>query len=271
MFINVGEELQKAREGGYAVGAFNTSNLEITKAICAAAAEAGAKVIIQTTPKSIKYAGLKQLFDIVKNEIEETGIGAAIHLDHATDFDSIREAIDAGYRSVMFDGSKLSFEENVSETKKIVDFAHAKNVSVEAELGVIPTGVSLVDESAVSDPLEVKKFVDITGVDAIAISIGNKHGAPEGEHLNLQLLKEIADVVSVPLVLHGSSGLGEDELKQAIKLGVSKINIDTLIRRAFLSGMQSSDPEVKDFREVLSGAMKDVQEVVAEKIDQLGS
>lgn len=268
MFINVGEELQKARENGYAIGAFNTSNLEVTKAICAAAKVQDASIIIQTSPKSIKYAGLQQLFDIVKNEIEETGISAAIHLDHATDFELIREAIEVGYRSVMFDGSKLTFEENVSETKKIVDYAHAKNVSVEGEIGVIPSGGQNEDQSAVSNPEEVKKFVDITGIDSVAISIGNQHGAPEGEKIDLELLNDIAKAVNIPLVLHGSSGLSDEDINEAIKSGVAKINIDTLIRRAFLEGLQA-ETETKDFRELLQPAMTMVTEVVSKKIEQL--
>jgi len=268
MFINVGEELQKARENGYAIGAFNTSNLEVTKAICAAAKERNASVIIQTSPKSIKYAGLKQLFDIVKNEIEETGISAAIHLDHATDFELIREAIEVGYRSIMFDGSKLAFEENISETKKIVDYAHSKNVSVEGEIGIIPSGSQDEARPAVSDPEEVKRFVDITGVDSVAISIGNQHGAPEGEKIDLELLKKIAELVKIPLVLHGSSGLSDEDIKQAINTGVAKINIDTLIRRAFMEGLQS-EVSTNDFRELLRDTMERVTDVVAQKIDQL--
>ena len=139
MFINEALELQKARESGYAIGAFNTSNLEVTKAICQAAKESGQPVIIQTTPSAIKYAGLLQIFNIVKNEIELTGVSAAIHLDHAKDFETVKECIDIGYRSVMIDGSSLPFAENVALTKKVVEYAHPKNVSVEAEIGMIGT------------------------------------------------------------------------------------------------------------------------------------
>lgn len=268
MFINVAEELKNARKSGWATGAFNTSNLEVTKAICSAAKKSGKPIIIQVTPSAIEYAGLKQIFDIVKNEIEESGIEAAIHLDHAKDFEIIRDCIDVGFRSVMIDGSKLSFEENVALTKKVVEYAHQKNVVVEGEIGAIATdeGGAISGENILSTPEEVGRFVELTGIDSVAVSIGNEHGAPEGEKLDLGLLKKIADIVEIPLVLHGSSGLDDDDIKSAISLGVAKINIDTAIRKAFIDGMRNIDQEEKDYREILKISMKNVEEVVKEKI-----
>lgn len=274
MFINVGEELKKAREKGYCLGAFNTADLEVTKAICAAAKKTGTPIIIQTTPSAIEYAGLRQLFDIVKNEIEESGIAAAIHLDHAKDFETARQAIDAGYRSVMIDGSKLSFEENVALTKKVVEYAHLKNVAVEGEIGIITTGEggdASGEDEAFSSPEITKKFVTLTGVDSVAISIGNEHGAPDGEKIDLGLLEEISKTVSIPLVLHGSSGLSDEDVKKAIDLGVAKVNVDTNIRLAFIDGMRNIDPEAKDYREILKVGMENVERVVEERIQLLGS
>jgi len=269
MFINVAEELIKARKEGYCLGAFNTANLEVTKAISAAAKKTGASIIIQTTPSAIEYAGLKQLFDIVKNEIEESGIKAAIHLDHAKDFEIARQTIDIGYRSVMIDGSRLSFEENVALTKKVVEYAHLKNVTVEGEIGVIMTGEgenTSSSDASYSSPEMTKKFVDLTGVDSVAISIGNEHGAPLGEKIDLGLLKEISEVVSIPLVLHGSSGLTDEEVREAVKLGVTKVNVDTNVRKAFIDGMRNIDSEARDYREILKVGMTNVEKVVEERI-----
>ena len=271
MFINVSDELKKAREEGYCLGAFNTANLEVTKAICAGAKKTGKPIIIQTTPSAIEYAGLKQLFDIVKNEIEESGVMAAIHLDHGKDFEIARRAIDAGYRSVMIDGSKLPFEENVALTKKVVEYAHPKNVAVEGEIGIISAGEGgeVEAEDSLSSPELTKKFVDLTGVDSVAISIGNEHGAPEGEKINLELLNTIAEAVSIPLVLHGSSGLSDEDVKEAIKSGIAKMNVDTNIRRAFIECMTDIDPETKDYREILKVGMGNVEEVVEERVSLL--
>jgi len=264
--INVADELRKAREGGYAIGAFNTNNLEVTKAICAAASEFDVPILIQTTPSAIDYAGLSQIFAIVANEIKATGIKAAIHLDHAKDFNVIAEAIKAGYKSIMFDGSKYPFDENVNLTSKVVNFAHKYGVSVEAEVGVIAReeGGHLSHRAVYSAPDEVKKFVELTGVDSIAVSVGNEHGAPEGEKVNLGLLKKIAEVVDIPLVMHGASGLPVGDIREAIHLGVSKFNIDTNIKKAFTNAIEGSDEE--DYREAIKDGMEEVKKVVKKYI-----
>ncbi|MFA4996080.1 MAG: class II fructose-bisphosphate aldolase [Patescibacteria group bacterium] len=269
MFINVSEELKKSRSGGYALGAFNTNNLEATKAICAAAKKSGKPVIIQTTPGTIEYAGLRQIFEIVKTEIEETGIQAALHLDHGKDFEVVKECIDIGYRSVMIDGSKLPFAENVALTKRVVDYAKPKNVSVEAEIGAIGTdeGGKNVGEGTMSSPDEVRRFVDLTGIDSIAVSVGNEHGAPEGEKINVKLLEEISKIIEIPLVMHGASGLSNEDIKAVIGLGIAKINIDTQIRRAFIAGMSDIDEECKDYRDVLKKSINNIEKVVEEKIN----
>lgn len=268
MFLNEGAALNEARANGYALGAFNTSNLEVTKAICKAGAELGFPFIVQTTPGSIKYAGLRQIFDIVKTEIEENGVQAAIHVDHAKEFEVVKECIDIGYRSVMIDGSKLSFEENVSLTKRVVDYARPKNVSVEAEIGAIATdeGGEAVGAGALSNPEETARFVQLTGIDSVAVSIGNEHGAPNGEHIDVDLLKRISEMIQVPLVLHGASGLSDDDVCVALSYGVAKINIDTNIRKAFLAGIREFPEDAKDYRDVLKVSMANIENVVKEKI-----
>jgi ketose-bisphosphate aldolase len=268
--INVALELKKARAHGYAMPAFNTNNLEVTKAICLAAAKFDLPILIATTPGAIEYAGLKNLFDIVTNEINTTGIKAAIHLDHAKEFTIIKQAVDIGYPSIMFDGSTLDFDENVAMTEKVVEYAHTRGVAVEAEIGVIgrEEGGKLSHKAVYSAPEQVLRFVQETGIDSVAVSVGNEHGAPEGETLDLNLLREIADVVEIPLVLHGSSGLSSGDIREAISLGIAKINIDTNIRKAFVSAIESSHET--DYRKTLTEGMDEVEKVVEHYIKLLG-
>ncbi|MCX6808054.1 MAG: class II fructose-bisphosphate aldolase [Candidatus Berkelbacteria bacterium] len=264
--INVAHELKKARANGYAIGAFNTANLEVTKAICSAASKADFPILIQTTPGAIEYAGLKQLFDIITDEIKSSGAKAGIHLDHAHDFLTVKQAIDIGYSSVMFDGSKYPYEENILMTEKVVDYAHKFGVSVEAEVGIIgrEEGGRLSGKAVYSGPPEVVKFVEETGVDSIAISVGNEHGAPEGEKLDLSLLERISNVVEIPLVMHGASGLSHGDIRHAMGIGVAKFNIDTNIRKAFTSALESSDET--DYRVAMEDAMAHVEKVVLQYI-----
>jgi ketose-bisphosphate aldolase len=266
LFINVGEELEKARRYGYAIGAFNTNNLEVTKAICATAAKFKAPVLIQTTPGAIEYAGLKQIFDIVTNEIKACGIKAAIHLDHAKDFTIIKQAIEIGYKSIMFDGSLFHFEENVAQTSKVVNYAHRHDVSVEAEIGIIAHEEwgRLSHKAIYSSPYEVKKFVESTGIDSVAISVGNEHGAPKEERIDIDLLRRIADIIDIPLVMHGASGLSTGDIREAISIGVSKFNIDTNLRKAFAHAIESSHEE--DYREAIREGMEQVEKVVEKYI-----
>lgn len=269
MLINVAEELKRARGEGYAIGAFNTSNLEVTKAICAAAKELGKPVIIQTTPGAVEYAGIKQIHDIVLDEIESAGISAALHLDHGKDWEIVKACVDAGWQSVMIDASKLPYNENVALTKQVVEYAHDHGVSVEAEIGVL--GVEEGGEGGTADSLsspdQTAEFVQVTGIDSVAVAIGNAHGAPAGEKLNLGLLATISGMISIPLVIHGSSGLDDSDISEAIKSGVAKFNVDTLIRRAYLDGIYNVQREEKDYRKLFEAAMPSVTEVVKGRVN----
>lgn len=260
--MDVSTELKKARSRGYAIGAFNTSNLEVTKAICLAAKKYDKFILIQTTPSAIEYAGLQTLFDIVRDEIENSGIKAAIHLDHAMNVKLVKEAIDIGYSSVMFDGSKLPLEENLHLTHQVVKYAHERGVCVEAEVGVIghEEGGKVSGQSVLSAPDQVADFIASTGIDSIAISVGNQHGAPEGEKLDLKLLKKISEVIEIPLVMHGASGLTDGDIREAISCGVAKFNIDTKLRRAFTNTVEESREE--DFRDAAKEGMEAVEKVV---------
>jgi len=254
-----------AEEKNVGIGAFNTNNLEITQAIVSAAEELSLPLIVQTTPGAIEYAGLKELFGIVKTLIDESAVPLTIHLDHAKEIDLINRCLDIGYKSVMFDGSDLLFENNVSETKKVVDLAHKYGALVEGEIGVV--GRSEEGREKVlqkyTDPDQAVNFVRLTGVDALAVSIGNVHGGPTKEKIDLDLLKKIDQVVDVPLVLHGASGLGRSDIVQAIKFGIRKINIDTQIKRSFKKGLQENidDPD-KDLRDYLSDAREDAENTI---------
>jgi len=269
--MDVKNELNKARTHGYAIPAFNTNNLEVTKAICAAAAKFDLPILIATTPGAIEYAGLEQIFDIVRDEVGSSKIKAAIHLDHARDFGTIKTAIDIGYPSVMFDGSVLDYDENVAMTEKVVRYAHQHGVAVEAEIGVIgrEEGGKLSHKAVYSAPEQVKRFVDETGIDSVAVSIGNEHGAPIGEKLNLDLLRQIAEIVEIPLVLHGSSGLSSGDIREAISLGIAKINVDTNIRKAFIAGVIEGEGAT-DYRDMMKEGMGEVEKVVEHYIKLLG-
>lgn len=265
MFISLRELYKMAEEKNVGIGAFNTNNLEITQAIVSAAEELSLPLIVQTTPGAIEYAGLKELFGIVKTLIDESAVPLTIHLDHAKEIDLINRCLDIGYKSVMFDGSDLLFENNVSETKKVVDLAHKYGALVEGEIGVV--GRSEEGREKVlqkyTDPDQAVNFVRLTGVDALAVSIGNVHGGPTKEKIDLDLLKKIDQVVDVPLVLHGASGLGRSDIVQAIKFGIRKINIDTQIKRSFKKGLQENidDPD-KDLRDYLSDAREDAENTI---------
>jgi len=274
MFISLRELYKKAEESSIAIGAFNTNNLEITQAIVAAAEETGYSLIIQTTPSAIKYAGLKEIFYIVKNLIDESKIPMLIHLDHAKEIDLISKCLEIGYRSIMFDGSDLLYESNVSQTRKVVDLAHKYGAVVEAEVGVVGRGEEgrgkIVAKN--SDPQQAADFVKLTGVDSLAVSIGNIHGAPENEKLDIELLKEINKCVNVPLVLHGASGVSRTDLIDAISNGVRKINIDTQLRHAFLESLEKDiGSHNEDLREVLSGAKEKTEKIVSKYLRLLNN
>lgn len=268
------EILKKAQKGGYAVGAFNTNNLEITQAIIEAAEELNSPVIIQTTPSAIEYAGLEEIYGIIRTAISSAKIPAVLHLDHGKHFEICRQAVDIGYPSVMIDASILPFEENVRLVQRVVKYAHQKGVAVESEIGALGKGEEGVQESDqnYTDPVQAAEFVKLTGVDSLGVSIGNVHGAPEDEKINVGLLKEIKSKITIPLVLHGSSGLSADDIHSAIKHGICKINIDTNIRKAAIEAMKDGlRDNPKDYRDVLGQVRDDVKAVVKKYIKLLGS
>jgi len=271
-FIDLKKYYNRAMKEGFAIGAFNTSDLEMTQAIASGAAEKKSPVIIQTSPSAIEYAGLQQIFDIVKNEIVENNMSATIHLDHGKDFSIAKSCIDIGYQSVMIDGSELEFDANVNLTKKVVDYAKRHNVSVEGEFGAIGSDDKKSSHGGKTDPKMALEFVEKTGVDSLGVSIGNAHGAPKGEKLDLDLLDRIRlEVSDTPLVIHGSSGLSRKDIREAIKRGVVKFNIDTNLRKAFTKNIEKKERSVIDPREYLGEAREAVSKLVKDYIDIFGS
>ena len=250
--VPMADILNKANEGGYAVGGFNINNMEFLQAIVQAAEETRSPLILQTSEGALKYIGMDYVVGMVQAATKNTTVPVALHLDHGSSFEVIMQCIRNGYSSVMIDGSHYPFEENVRLTRKVVEAAHAVGVSVEAELGRLGgTEDDLsVDEKDASftDPEEAEEFVKRTGVDALAVSIGTAHGVYKGEpKLDFDRLKEIKERIKIPVVLHGASGIPEADLKKAVSLGVCKVNVNTDFQQAYAAKVRevlANDPEV---------------------------
>ncbi|MBQ3483456.1 MAG: class II fructose-1,6-bisphosphate aldolase [Clostridia bacterium] len=306
--VTTKEMFRKAYEGGYAIGAFNINNMEIIQAITEAAAEAKSPVILQVSAGARKYAKHEYLMALANAAIRDSGVDLALHLDHGADFEICKSCIDGGFTSVMIDGSHHAYEDNVALTRKVVDYAHARGVVVEGELGVL-AGVEddvVAEKSSYTRPEEVQDFVERTGVDSLAISIGTSHGAykftakqctrnEEGilvpPPLRFDILEEIGQrLPGFPIVLHGASsvpqeyvkeinalggklpdavGIPEEQLRRAAAMAVCKINIDSDIRLAMTAGIRrtlASDPSIFDPRGYLKVARDEVKKMVKHKI-----
>ena len=282
MIVNAKEMLDLAYKNGYAIGHFNTNNLEWTRAILESAQEKNTAVIIATSEGAAKYmGGYKLVADLIRNLHDklEITVPVAIHLDHGT-YEGAKACIEAGYTSVMFDGSHFPIEENVEKTTEIVKLAHAKGISVEAEVGGIggeEDGVTSAGELA--DVNECKQIASL-GIDFLAAGIGNIHGVypADWKGLSFDRLKEISDTVKMPIVLHGGTGIPSDQIKKAISLGVSKINVNTECQLAFAKATREyieagKDKQGKGFdpRKLLAPGTEAIKDVVREKIDMFGS
>jgi len=278
-FVTLKEVLEEAEKGGYAVGAFNANNLEIVQAIIRAAEAEHSPVILQASQGAIGYAGLDYIVAMVRVAAEKAKVPVVLHLDHGKDFAEVMRCIRSGFSSVMVDGSALPLEGNIELTNRVVDVARAVGVSVEAELGRIggtEDNVSVSErEAAMTDPQEALRFVQDTEVDALAVAIGTAHGQYKGKpELDFERLKEIRELVNVPIVLHGSSGVPDEDIRKAIQLGVRKVNIDTNLREAFVYKMRevlAEKPKEIDPRKILGPARDALQEVVQQKIRLFGS
>jgi len=296
--VTTKEMFERSIKEGYAIGAFNVNNMEIIQGIVDAAAEEKSPVILQASSGAIKYARINYLRKMVEAAIEEHDIPIALHLDHGADFETCKMCIDNGFTSVMIDGSKYDFEENIEVTKKVVEYAHSKGVVVEAELGKlagIEDDVNVSEEDAMyTDPEQAEEFVRRTGCDSLAIAIGTSHGAYKFKgdaQLRFDILKEIKErIPNVPIVLHGAStvipelvetcnkyggdipgakGVPDEMLNQASKTGVSKINVDTDLRLAMTANIRKvfgDKPNEFDPRGYLTPARAAIKETVQHKI-----
>ncbi len=277
--VPVTELLLHANREGYAVGAFNANNMEIIQAIVEAAEKENSPVIMQASQGAIKYAGLEFITGMVKIAAGATRIPVALHLDHGTDFDQVVKCIRSGFSSVMYDGSKLPLEQNIAITNKVLEICRPIGVSVEAELGKIggtEDDVHVSEREAMyTDPEEACYFVEKTGVESLAIAIGTAHGQYQGDpQLDFERLKKIKDLVKIPIVLHGSSGVSDESVRKAISLGVCKVNIDTNIREAFVGEMRrrmEENPQEIDPRKLLGPARDAVVAIIRDKIKVFGS
>ncbi|PJC00429.1 MAG: tagatose-bisphosphate aldolase [Candidatus Moranbacteria bacterium CG_4_9_14_0_8_um_filter_41_43] len=281
MIVDVKTMLEEAREGKYAVGAFNTINLETTRAIIESAVELSSPVIVQLTEKTFDYAGGRAIFHLIKNisEFYATDIPIGIHLDHGKSFEVVMRAMDMGFASVMYDGSRKEYADNVATTKKIVDIAHAKGVSVQAELGNVPYLGEVQMENInwdnyMTDPDQAVDFIERTGIDTLAVAIGNAHGFfRERSQPDYERLSTIVKRVTLPIVMHGASDWQNDRVKEVIARGVSCFNVDTALRLAFIGGLREAlqAEEETDLRKILTKAKEHTKDAVKEKMLMFGS
>lgn len=272
------ELLTEAKERGYALGAFNATILDYVRAIVEAAEEEEAPVIVQATGAAIEYMGLENYAAMVKACAEDASVPVVLHLDHGLDFYQNIKCLRAGFTSLMFDGSSLPFEENVSVTKRIVDIAHACGVPVEGELGKVPIMGHATQEDVkllMTEPKEAAEFVELTGVDSLAVAVGSVHGMRQQvAQLDIPRLREISELVRIPLVLHGASGVTDEGYRQAILAGVCKINIATELNKVcadMVRRVLMQDPDLMDLSKVLAPGREAVKQAVKEKMRLFGA
>ena len=273
-FVTTGEMLKKAQAGGYAVGAFNAENLEMVQAIIAAAEAEKAPVIIQTTPGTLKYAGPECFAGIVSRLARDAEVPVALHLDHGNSYELAEKCAQEGYTSLMIDGSKLPYEGNVTLTRRVTEMAGG--LPVEAELGTVGGKEDGMEaKPQYTDPDEAADFVNRTGISSFAVAIGTAHGVYKGEpKLDLDRLSAVRARVQVPLVLHGTSGVPEDQVRECIRRGICKVNYATDLRIAFTAAVKKAigeQPEAFDPKKYLAEGRKAVQNRVQELIRLLGS
>ena len=299
--VNTIEMFKKAYEGGYAIGAFNVNNMEIVQGITEACKELNSPVILQVSSGARKYANHTYLKKLVEAAVEETGLPIVLHLDHGDSFELCKSCIDGGFTSVMIDGSHLDYEENIALAKRVADYAHERNVTVEAELGRL-AGVEddvnvSAEDASYTNPAQVQDFVERTGVDSLAIAIGTSHGAykfkpGQKPRLRFDILKEVAErLPGFPIVLHGASsvvpefveminnnggkmpdaiGITEEMLREAATMAVCKINVDSDLRLAMTGTIRkyfNENPSHFDPRQYLGPAREAIKDMVKHKIN----
>ena len=277
MLVTSKEMLQKAQDGHYAVGAFNVENMEMVQAVIAAAEELKSPVMLQTTSSTLKYASPELYFANAKAEAEKASVPVCIHLDHGKDFDISMKCLRAGYTSIMIDGSHEEYEENIRMTKEVADVCKAMGIPCEGELGKVGGKEDDVEAEgdAYTDPAEAKEFVERTGVTSLAVGIGTAHGVYKTTPvLNVERLSEIREVVDIPLVLHGASGLSDEAVRECISRGICKVNFATELRQAYTKAVKellTEKPETFDPKAYGKLGREAVKELVKNRMKVCGS
>lgn len=279
MLVTTKEMLLDAQKNHYAVGAFNVEDLEFVMAVLAAAEERRSPVIMQTTPSTVKYANLDYFYGMVHAAAKNASVPVALHLDHGDGFERCMQAMHAGYTSVMIDGSHESFEDNIKITESVARVGTAMGIPVEAELGRVggkeDDGPDAGHGNPFTDPAEAEEFVRRTGCTSLAVGVGTAHGVYHGTpHIEQEVLKAIRERVDVPLVLHGTSGVPDDQVKEAIANGVCKVNYATELRQEYMKGFMAymaANPEVFDPKKPAKAGMANITSIVASHMDNLGS
>lgn len=278
MLVHIKELFAKPVRGKFAYPAFNTINLETTQGIIAAAEELNTPVIIETTESTVKYAGLETIFETVASLAIKSKVPIVLHYDHGKEPEHLKRAIELGYSSVMIDHSGLDIEQNIKDTKEMVDFAHKEGAWVQGEVGKIRGNEDWVSvsesEALLTEPEEAKRFWEATGVDTLASAVGTIHGiikmtGTAKAHVDIERIQKIGEQVPVPLVLHGASGVPDDIINQAIGAGICIINIDTEIRIGFTNALRKAladNPEEIDPRKYLTPAILGVKEAAMRKL-----
>ena len=265
--------LLDAQKGGYAVGAFNVENMEMVQAVVAAAEELRSPVIMQTTPSTVKYANLNYFYENVKVAAQESSVPVVIHLDHGNSFELAKQAYRTGYTSIMIDGSHEGFEDNIALTSAVVKACHPGEVPIEAELGKVGGKEDDLDGGEgdpYTNPQEAAEFVERTGIDSLAVAIGTAHGVYKGvPKLDFSRLSEIRKAVSIPLVLHGTSGVPDEDVAECIKRGICKVNYATDLRIAFTKGINQvlkENPDTIDPKKYNAKGREEVRKYVMHKM-----
>lgn len=279
MLVTTKEMLLDAQKNHYAVGAFNVENLEFVMAVLAAAEETKSPVIMQTTPGTIKTAGLDYFYGMVAAAAARTDVPVALHLDHGDGYDRCMQAFRTGYTSVMIDGSHESFEDNIALTASVARAGAAMGVPVEAELGKVggkeDDGPAVEGENPYTDPEEAREFVERTGCTSLAIGVGTAHGVyTETPHIEQEVVKAIRTAVDVPLVLHGTSGVPDEQVAEAVKNGICKVNYATELRQAYTKGymaFMAENPGVFDPKKPAKQGMAEITNIVKVRMENLGS
>ena len=272
------ELMLDAQKSHYAIGAFNVENMEMVQAVIAAAEELRSPVILQTTPGTLKYASPEMYYANVAAAAKAATVPVVMHLDHGSSFDLAMRCFRAGYTSIMIDGSQKDFEENISLSKSVVEACHAGGIPVEAELGKVGGKEDDLDGGAGNGytvPEEAAEFVVRTGVDFLAVAIGTAHGVYKGiPKLDVERVGRIAELVGIPLVLHGTSGVPDDIVRECIARGMCKVNYATDLRIAFTEGVKEylqKDPKVYDPKKYGAAGREKVKQYVMQKIKVCGS